>query len=34
MVDIGDEGIDLIAETKEGKIWSIRLCRQLEGFEK
>jgi|TARA_B110000914_G_scaffold58231_1_gene50504 hypothetical protein len=34
MVDIGDEGIDLIAEIKEGKIWSIRLCSQLEGFEK
>jgi len=23
MVDIGDEGIDLIAEIKEGKVWSI-----------
>ena len=34
MVDIGEEGIDLIAEIKEGKIWSIRLFSQLEGFEK
>jgi hypothetical protein len=34
MVDIGDEGIDLFAKRKEGKIWSIRLCKQLEGFEK
>ena len=34
MVDIGEEGIDLIAGIKEGEIWSIRLCSQFEGFEK
>ena len=33
MVDIGDEGIGLFAQTKEGEILSIRLYRQLESFE-
>ena len=32
--DIGDEGIDLFAETKEGKIWSIQWLTESTGSKR